>query len=147
MKLLPFWKAEHLGDRKYGIFVTSHELSAKDNNGRDEDLTFCIVRQPYFGYLEKVSTGLSYILFHTIIAWHQIIKISLSLLLQAVWYESASLRLSSKRELLRTSSTQKESLSQTAWSLQCLIFWGTLGPPTSNNNISSTDFSWHPKKV
>lgn len=57
VKLLPLWKAEPLGDGRHGIFLSSHELRAQDSNSKDEELIFCIVRQPYFGYLENASTG------------------------------------------------------------------------------------------
>lgn len=58
MKLLPLWKAELLGDGRYGIFLSSHAVKAQDSDSRDEELMFCIVRQPYFGYLENIMTGL-----------------------------------------------------------------------------------------
>lgn len=57
VKLLPLWKAEPLGDGRHGIFLSSHELKAQDSDSRDEELIFCIVRQPYFGYLENITTG------------------------------------------------------------------------------------------
>lgn len=59
VKLLPLWKAEPLSDGRHGIFLSSHELKAQDSGSRDEQLTFCITRQPYFGYLENVTTGWS----------------------------------------------------------------------------------------
>ncbi|XP_061620275.1 FRAS1-related extracellular matrix protein 1a [Phyllopteryx taeniolatus] len=57
VKLLPFWKAELLADGRYGIFLSSQELQAKDNDSKEEELIFSIVRQPYFGYLENITTG------------------------------------------------------------------------------------------
>ncbi|XP_041842591.1 FRAS1-related extracellular matrix protein 1a [Melanotaenia boesemani] len=57
MKLLPLWKAELLADGRYGIFLSSRELKAEDGDSRDEELIFCIVRPPYFGYLENLTTG------------------------------------------------------------------------------------------
>ncbi|XP_059211374.1 FRAS1-related extracellular matrix protein 1a [Centropristis striata] len=57
VKLLPLTKAELLGDGRYGIFVSSHKLKAQDSDSREEELIFCIVRQPYFGYLENITTG------------------------------------------------------------------------------------------
>ncbi|XP_041636155.1 FRAS1-related extracellular matrix protein 1a [Cheilinus undulatus] len=57
VKLLPLWKAELLDDGRYGIFLSSHELKAEDKDSRDTELIFCIIRQPYFGYLENITTG------------------------------------------------------------------------------------------
>lgn len=57
VKLLPLWKAELLDDGRYGIFLSSRELKAHDSDSRDEELIFCIIRQPYFGYLENITTG------------------------------------------------------------------------------------------
>ncbi|XP_045921786.1 FRAS1-related extracellular matrix protein 1a [Micropterus dolomieu] len=57
VKLLPLWKAELLGDGRYGIFLSSHAVKAQDSDSRDEELMFCIVRKPYFGYLENIMTG------------------------------------------------------------------------------------------
>ncbi|XP_068164367.1 FRAS1-related extracellular matrix protein 1a isoform X2 [Antennarius striatus] len=57
VRLLPLWKAVSLGDGRYGIFVTSHELRAQDSESREEELKFSIIRQPYFGYLENITTG------------------------------------------------------------------------------------------
>ncbi|XP_038124382.1 FRAS1-related extracellular matrix protein 1a isoform X2 [Cyprinodon tularosa] len=57
MKLLPLWKAELLPDGRYGIFLTSRELKAQDRDSREEELIFWIVRSPYFGYLENITTG------------------------------------------------------------------------------------------
>lgn len=57
VKLRPLWKAEPLADGRHGIFLSSHELKAQDSDSRDEELIFCVVRQPYFGYLENISTG------------------------------------------------------------------------------------------
>lgn len=56
-RLVPLWKAELLSDGRYGIFLTSRELKAQDSDSREEELLFCIVRPPYFGYLENVTTG------------------------------------------------------------------------------------------
>ncbi|XP_056298988.1 FRAS1-related extracellular matrix protein 1a [Pseudoliparis swirei] len=57
VRLLPLWKAEPLGDGRHGISVSSRELKAQDRHSREEELIFCIVRQPYFGYLENTTTG------------------------------------------------------------------------------------------
>ncbi|XP_061665126.1 FRAS1-related extracellular matrix protein 1a [Syngnathoides biaculeatus] len=57
VKLLPLWKAELLTDGRYGIFLSSRELRAKDNDSKEEELMFSIVRQPHFGYLENITTG------------------------------------------------------------------------------------------
>lgn len=66
VKLLPLWKAELLSDGRHGIFVSSRELKATDSDSREEELIFCIVRQPYFGYLENITTGreIDFISFH-----------------------------------------------------------------------------------
>lgn len=55
-KLLPLWKAEVLADGRYGIFLSARELKAQDDCG-DEEITFSIVRPPFFGYLENIATG------------------------------------------------------------------------------------------
>uniref|UniRef100_A0A3Q2Q6U8 FRAS1-related extracellular matrix protein 1 n=1 Tax=Fundulus heteroclitus TaxID=8078 RepID=A0A3Q2Q6U8_FUNHE len=57
IKIVPLWKAELLSDGRYGIFLTSRELKAQDSDSREEELIFCIVRPPYFGYLENITTG------------------------------------------------------------------------------------------
>ncbi|XP_051284973.1 FRAS1-related extracellular matrix protein 1a isoform X2 [Dicentrarchus labrax] len=57
VKLLPLWKAELLGDGRYGIFLSSREVKAQDSDSREEELIFCIVRQPYFSFLENITTG------------------------------------------------------------------------------------------
>ncbi|KAM4537427.1 FRAS1-related extracellular matrix protein 1a isoform 1-T1 [Odontesthes bonariensis] len=57
VKLLPLWKAERLADGRYGIFLSSRELKAEDSDSREEELIFCVVRPPYFGYLENITTG------------------------------------------------------------------------------------------
>ncbi|KAF3697512.1 FRAS1-related extracellular matrix protein 1 [Channa argus] len=57
VKLLPLWKAELLDDGRYGIFVTSRELKVQDGESRDEELILSIIRLPYFGYLENITTG------------------------------------------------------------------------------------------
>ncbi|XP_055084970.1 FRAS1-related extracellular matrix protein 1a isoform X2 [Periophthalmus magnuspinnatus] len=57
VKLLPLWKVEVLVDGRYGIFLSSRELKAQDDHSREEELLFSIVRQPYFGYLENITTG------------------------------------------------------------------------------------------
>ncbi|XP_062240330.1 FRAS1-related extracellular matrix protein 1a [Platichthys flesus] len=57
VKLLPLWKAEDLGDGRYGIYLSSRELKAHDIDSREEELIFSIVRPPYFGYLENMTTG------------------------------------------------------------------------------------------
>lgn len=59
VRLLSLWKAEPLGDGRHGIFLSSHELKAQDSGSRDGQLIFCITRQPYFGYLENITTGRS----------------------------------------------------------------------------------------
>ncbi|KAK1890048.1 FRAS1-related extracellular matrix protein 1 [Dissostichus eleginoides] len=57
VKLIPLWKAQPLGDGRHGIFVSSRELKAQDRDSRDDEMIFSIVRQPYFGYLENMTTG------------------------------------------------------------------------------------------
>ncbi|KAM9718007.1 FRAS1-related extracellular matrix protein 1a isoform 1-T1 [Menidia menidia] len=57
VKLLPLWRAEPLADGRSGIFLTSRELRAEDSDSREEELIFCIVRPPYFGFLENITTG------------------------------------------------------------------------------------------
>lgn len=57
VKLVPLWKAELLADGRYGIFLSSRELKAQDSESKEEELIFDIVRQPYFGYLENITTG------------------------------------------------------------------------------------------
>lgn len=57
VKLLPLWRPEPLGNGQHGIFVTSRELRARDPQGRDDDLTFCITRPPYFGHMKNISSG------------------------------------------------------------------------------------------
>ncbi|XP_075999811.1 FRAS1-related extracellular matrix protein 1a isoform X1 [Genypterus blacodes] len=57
VKLQPLWKAELFVDGRFGIFLSSHELKAQDGHSREDELTFCIVRPPYFGYLENITTG------------------------------------------------------------------------------------------
>uniref|UniRef100_A0A3Q2V9Z3 Fras1 related extracellular matrix 1a n=1 Tax=Haplochromis burtoni TaxID=8153 RepID=A0A3Q2V9Z3_HAPBU len=57
VKVLPLWKAEPLADGRYGIFLSSQELKARDSNSREEELIFCIVRPPHFGFLENITTG------------------------------------------------------------------------------------------
>ncbi|XP_018549331.2 LOW QUALITY PROTEIN: FRAS1-related extracellular matrix protein 1a [Lates calcarifer] len=57
VKILDLWKAEVLDDGRYGIFLSSRELKAQDSDSREEELIFCIVRPPYFGYLENITTG------------------------------------------------------------------------------------------
>ncbi|XP_039996233.1 FRAS1-related extracellular matrix protein 1a isoform X2 [Xiphias gladius] len=57
VKKIPLWKAEVLGDGRYGIFLSSRELKAQDSDSKEEELIFCIVRPPYFGYLENITTG------------------------------------------------------------------------------------------
>ncbi|XP_037537486.1 FRAS1-related extracellular matrix protein 1a [Nematolebias whitei] len=56
-KLLPLWKAKLLEDGRYGIFLSSRELKAEDSDSSDEELTLSIVRPPYYGYLENITTG------------------------------------------------------------------------------------------
>uniref|UniRef100_A0AAV2KQ14 FRAS1-related extracellular matrix protein 1 n=1 Tax=Knipowitschia caucasica TaxID=637954 RepID=A0AAV2KQ14_KNICA len=55
--LLPLWKAEVLADGRYGIFLSSRDVKARDDHSREDQLWFSIVRQPYFGYLENITTG------------------------------------------------------------------------------------------
>ncbi|XP_072314872.1 FRAS1-related extracellular matrix protein 1a [Eucyclogobius newberryi] len=57
VKLLPLWRAEVLSDGRSGIFLSSRELKAQDDHSREEELIFSVVRQPYFGYLENITTG------------------------------------------------------------------------------------------
>ncbi|KAF7649534.1 hypothetical protein LDENG_00139980 [Lucifuga dentata] len=57
VKLHPLWKAELLADGRYGIFLSSRDLKAQDSHSREDELTFCTVRSPYFGYLENMTTG------------------------------------------------------------------------------------------
>uniref|UniRef100_A0A667YH99 FRAS1-related extracellular matrix protein 1 n=1 Tax=Myripristis murdjan TaxID=586833 RepID=A0A667YH99_9TELE len=57
VRLLPLWKAELLADGRYGIFLSSRELKAQDSHSREEELTFFIIRPPYFGYLENITAG------------------------------------------------------------------------------------------
>ncbi|XP_071370696.1 FRAS1-related extracellular matrix protein 1a, partial [Centroberyx affinis] len=57
VKLHPLWKAELLADGRFGIFLSSRELKAQDSHTREEELAFSIVRPPYFGYLENITTG------------------------------------------------------------------------------------------
>ncbi|XP_068611805.1 FRAS1-related extracellular matrix protein 1a [Brachionichthys hirsutus] len=57
VRLLPLWRAVSLGDGRHGIFLSPHELRARDGDGREDELSFSIVRQPYFGYLENITTG------------------------------------------------------------------------------------------
>lgn len=58
LKLLPLWNAEPLGNGRHGIFLSSHKLKAQDGgSGTDKELIFHITRQPYFGYLENITTG------------------------------------------------------------------------------------------
>ncbi|KAM8899479.1 FRAS1-related extracellular matrix protein 1a [Spinachia spinachia] len=57
VKLLPLWEAEPFGDGRHGILISTRELKAQDHNSKEEELIFCIVRQPYFGYLEHMTTG------------------------------------------------------------------------------------------
>ncbi|XP_022603580.1 FRAS1-related extracellular matrix protein 1 [Seriola dumerili] len=57
VKILPLWKAEVLDDGRSGIFLSSRELKAQDSDSREDELIFCIVRPPYFGYLENITTG------------------------------------------------------------------------------------------
>lgn len=57
VKMLPLWKAEALGDGRSGIFLSSRELKARDGDSREDELIFCVVRPPYFGYLENITTG------------------------------------------------------------------------------------------
>lgn len=56
-KLLPLWKAKLLEDGRYGIFLSSRELKAEDSDSSDEELTLSIVRPPYYGSLENITTG------------------------------------------------------------------------------------------
>ncbi|PWA22149.1 hypothetical protein CCH79_00019973 [Gambusia affinis] len=58
IRLVPLWKPELLPDGRYVIFVTSQELKAQDSGSREEELIFCVVRPPYFGYLENITTGM-----------------------------------------------------------------------------------------
>ena len=129
MKLLPLWKAEHLADGRYGIFLSSRELKAQDSDSREEELIFCVVRPPYFGYLENIATGQEEFCFHPYWSWiWDEKKPSPSLCcLQAVSCHSASPKWSSTKELLYISSIWIGSLSQTASSSECLVLWATWG--------------------
>ncbi|KAG7255643.1 hypothetical protein CRUP_008469 [Coryphaenoides rupestris] len=42
---------------RYGIFLSSRELRARDGQSGDEEVRFCVVRPLYFGYLENTTTG------------------------------------------------------------------------------------------
>ncbi|XP_054656687.1 FRAS1-related extracellular matrix protein 1a [Dunckerocampus dactyliophorus] len=55
MTLLPLWKTELLPDGRYGIFLSLCKLKTKAS--KEEQLIFSIIRQPYFGYLENMTTG------------------------------------------------------------------------------------------
>ncbi|XP_061565439.1 FRAS1-related extracellular matrix protein 1a isoform X2 [Cololabis saira] len=57
VKLLLLWKAEVLTDGRHGIFLTSRELKAQDSDSTKEEIMFSIIRPPYFGYLENITTG------------------------------------------------------------------------------------------
>ncbi|XP_061108114.1 FRAS1-related extracellular matrix protein 1a isoform X1 [Conger conger] len=57
VQLQSVWKVELLKDGRYGMFVSSRELKAQDTDNSDEEITFHILRPPYFGYLENATTG------------------------------------------------------------------------------------------
>lgn len=57
MVLETLWKAELLKGGRYGIYLSSRELTAEDTNTEDEKLIFTILRAPYFGYLENATNG------------------------------------------------------------------------------------------
>ncbi|KAJ8382093.1 hypothetical protein SKAU_G00028710 [Synaphobranchus kaupii] len=57
VQLQSMWKVELLKDGRYGMFVSSRELKAQDTDTGDEEITFHILRPPYFGYLENATTG------------------------------------------------------------------------------------------
>ncbi|XP_018615142.2 FRAS1-related extracellular matrix protein 1a isoform X3 [Scleropages formosus] len=57
IQLQAAWRAELLKDGRYGIFVSSRELRAREAGGRNENITFQIIRGPSFGHLENASTG------------------------------------------------------------------------------------------
>ncbi|KAJ8268927.1 hypothetical protein COCON_G00115340 [Conger conger] len=57
VQLQSVWKVELLKDGRYGMFISSRELKAQDTDTSDEEITFHILRPPYFGYLENATTG------------------------------------------------------------------------------------------
>ncbi|KAI1888532.1 hypothetical protein AGOR_G00186140 [Albula goreensis] len=57
VQLQALWKVELLKDGRYGMFISSRELKALDTDTSDEEITFHILRPPYFGYLENATTG------------------------------------------------------------------------------------------
>ncbi|KAI4900130.1 hypothetical protein NFI96_005432 [Prochilodus magdalenae] len=59
MVLETLWKVELLKDGRYGIYISSRELKAHDADSADDDLTFHILRVPYFGYLENATNGMT----------------------------------------------------------------------------------------
>ncbi|XP_069498160.1 FRAS1-related extracellular matrix protein 1-like [Ambystoma mexicanum] len=48
---------ESLKDGRVAVQITAQNLKASDPDSRDEDLTYMILRPPYFGHLENVKTG------------------------------------------------------------------------------------------
>lgn len=57
VKLLPLWNVESFAHGQPRIYLSSHELKAEDGVSKEEELTFHIIRPPYFGFLENVTTG------------------------------------------------------------------------------------------
>ncbi|KAJ8385248.1 hypothetical protein AAFF_G00191250 [Aldrovandia affinis] len=57
VQLQSLWKVELLKDGRYGMFISSRELKVKGTDTSDEDISFHILRPPYFGYLENATTG------------------------------------------------------------------------------------------
>ncbi|XP_078525857.1 FRAS1-related extracellular matrix protein 1-like [Lissotriton helveticus] len=48
---------ESLKDGRVAVQITAHNLKASDMDSIHEDLTFRILRNPYFGHLENLKTG------------------------------------------------------------------------------------------
>ncbi|XP_010294379.1 PREDICTED: FRAS1-related extracellular matrix protein 1, partial [Phaethon lepturus] len=48
---------ELLKNGNYGIYITARSLKASDPNTEDDKIIFKILRGPYYGYLENVTTG------------------------------------------------------------------------------------------
>uniref|UniRef100_A0A8C4U907 FRAS1-related extracellular matrix protein 1 n=1 Tax=Falco tinnunculus TaxID=100819 RepID=A0A8C4U907_FALTI len=52
-----FSDVEMLKNGNYGIYITARSLKASDPNTEDDKIIFKILRGPYYGYLENVTTG------------------------------------------------------------------------------------------
>ncbi|NWV71631.1 FREM1 protein, partial [Malurus elegans] len=52
-----FSDVEVLKNGNYGIYITARSLRASDPNTEDDKIIFKILRGPYYGYLENVTTG------------------------------------------------------------------------------------------